>query len=464
MLTEIQQVLRLVKLMGNRRDLGGLKASSGGLLILLWSESSNCAPTLNCTVAAAGPWCAHIQTKALQHVLSDVQESLLPCMRSSSEPDPEELSSFADLYGSLRLLLSFQMKDGRHYGSEWRAHIETFLRSFSLANAGVEIHLRFKFPELTSQPDMRVKIRKRVSLLDQSSLILDVTCRTEPPLCIRTGCWCQGGHPVLGGSLPLSIPPQAMDQGLFGDLSVQLVTLLNPCLDQYPNLTSKLTHIQLLVFSPSNVPVPGPSVFFQTLPAALDCQELGLERLYCSSFKELQHGGVTVYTVETQKQDDLGQESSLSPVPQSLVLFLFTQHSDPFTSQITDALASEVLIERHLDDILSNNRKAVTAALQTQLRNTLKAQNDKKANQKKLLSAADVIVSSTISIISCSTNLDFRTTCLDHMKVCNTGDLSASLRESLLRVTSWKFVPRSRCHTEQMNKHTQSDEQTRAEM
>ncbi len=36
-----------------------------------------------------------------------------------------------------------------------------------------------------------------------------------------------------------------MDQGLFGELSVQPVTLLSPCLLQYPNLATQLTHIQI---------------------------------------------------------------------------------------------------------------------------------------------------------------------------------------------------------------------------
>ena len=65
---------------------------------------------------------------------------------------------------------------------------------------------------------------------------------------MRKGCWCQGGHPVIGGRLPLSIPPQAMDQGLFGELSVQFVSLLSPCLLQYPNLPTELTHVQVSFF------------------------------------------------------------------------------------------------------------------------------------------------------------------------------------------------------------------------
>uniref|UniRef100_A0A4W6C2M8 Uncharacterized protein n=1 Tax=Lates calcarifer TaxID=8187 RepID=A0A4W6C2M8_LATCA len=70
-------------------------------------------------------------------------------------------------------------------------------------------------------------------------------CVQRPPECVQKGCWCQGGHPVLGGRLPLSIPPQAMDQGLYGELSIQPVTLLSPCVLQFPNLATQLTHIQI---------------------------------------------------------------------------------------------------------------------------------------------------------------------------------------------------------------------------
>lgn len=46
------------------------------------------------------------------------------------------------------------------------------------------------------------------------------------------------------------------------------------------------------------------------------------------------------------------------------------------------ATATEVLIERHLDDILNNNKQAVVGAFQTEIKKTLKAQNRrKKASQ-----------------------------------------------------------------------------------
>ena len=57
--------------------------------------------------------------------------------------------------------------------------------------------------------------------------------------------WCHGGHPVTGERVPLSIPPAAMERGLYGELSLQPVALLAPCVLQYPNLATRLTHIQI---------------------------------------------------------------------------------------------------------------------------------------------------------------------------------------------------------------------------
>ncbi|XP_035017569.1 DUF4554 domain-containing protein [Hippoglossus stenolepis] len=460
MLREIQQVLRLVKLLGKQRRQRGVK-TTGGLVVLLWTETKTSAHSLNCTVAAAGPWCTGIKMKALQPVLTDLKASMFPCSWPCPEPDPEELSAFTDLYGSLRLLLSFQMKDARLLSPEWKTHIETFLRTFSLANAGIKIQLKFKFNQQTLEPEFRVKMKSRVAQAGETSLSLDVTCNTQPPECVKKGCWCQGGHPDPGDRLLLSIPPRAMDQGLYGELSVQPVTLLSPCVLQYPNLATQLTHIQVLVYSPSNVPVTGPSSFFQSLPAHLGCEELSVHGLHCSSYKDLVLSGGIVYEVEQENQEE---ESSLPTMQQGLLLFLFLQHSDPFTSQLSDVMATEALIEHHLEDILSNNRQAVTAALETELKKTLKAQQRRKRDQEKLRSAVKVILTSSISIVSSSSNMDFRNACLNSMKVRDTHELSASLCESLWRVTSWKFTPRGRCYSAQMEEEEESDGPTRTEI
>ncbi|XP_029918040.1 type 2 DNA topoisomerase 6 subunit B-like [Myripristis murdjan] len=453
MLKEIQQVLRLLMLLRKQRVQQGLK-SAGGLLVLLWTGPG--PADQNCSVAGAGPWCSGIKTETLQPVLTELHQKLSPCAGPFPEPDPEELCAFADLHGSLRVLLSFQVRG--QFSAERRAHLEAFLHRFSLANTEVKIYLSFKSDEEICQRVFSVTIKSRLLLKGQPPLTLDVTCKKQPPVCVGRGAWCQGGHPVFGARLPLSIPPEAMDHGLYGELSLQLVTLLSPCVLQYPNLATHLAHIQVLVYNPSNVPVLGPSAFLHQLPARLDCEELGLQGLRYSSCTDLVDSCGTVYTVEHGNYAEPQQERSPAPVQQGLSLFLFLQHSDPFTSQLSDVMATEELLEHHLEAILNNNRRAVTEALQAELKNTLKAQSQRSKDQEKLNSAFEVMLSSAMSIITSSSNMNFRTACLDSMKVRGTHELPASLHGSLRRVSSWKFTPRSRCFSAQVEKTPDSRE------
>ncbi|PWA22340.1 hypothetical protein CCH79_00012586, partial [Gambusia affinis] len=367
MLREIRQVLRLIQLMGKQRKQSSLK-NTGALLVLLWTEKGSSHQMLNCTVATAGSWCFGITMHTLQ---ADLKKVLLPGVWPCPEPDPEELSAFTDLYGSLKFLLNFQVKNPGHYSSKWQAHVKAFLQTFGLTNAGIRIQLKFKIHGQKSQHDFSSAfLISKVALSVQPPLILDVTCSAQP-WCDQRGSWCQKGHPVVGERFPLSIPPKAMDQGLFGELSVQIVTLLSPC---------------VLVFSPSNIPVSAPSGFFQTLPVALDYQHLGLDRMHCRSSKaspdDPVHSDGVVFTVDQENWDDPKQEPGHLPVQQSLLLLLFLQHSDPFTSGLTDKMDCELLLELHLEDILSNNRQAVTSALQAELFNTTKALKERKKARK----------------------------------------------------------------------------------
>ncbi|KAJ3587513.1 hypothetical protein NHX12_011110, partial [Muraenolepis orangiensis] len=292
---------------------------------------------------------------------------------------------------------------------EWHAHVEAFLHKLSLTNARVKIHLSFK----SYQKSLQRIFRPWVSV-------------GERP-------WCQGGHQVTGECLSLSIPPEAMERGLYGELSLQPVALLAPCVLQYPNL--------VVVYSPSNVPVARPSDFLQQLPGHLDCEELGINGvLRCPPPTDLQHRGATTLTVGRETGGEADQGCSLALVEQRLTLFLFLQHTDPFVSELSDVLATEELLEHHLEAILNNNRQAVTAALQREMKNA----------SEKMCSAFDVMLSSAVSIVSSSSNLEFRTACLTDMRVYDTHGLSLALREAQGRVTSWRSVPKSRCHSVQL--------------
>ncbi|XP_061900156.1 DUF4554 domain-containing protein isoform X1 [Entelurus aequoreus] len=434
----IKQALRLFVLLGKQNQ------SHGGIFVLLWTESG----AANCTVAAAGPKWKGVRMEALQSVLTDLG---FLSSGPSADPDPEELCAFTELHGSLRLLLSFQVKDARLFTPDWLSGIQAFLHTFSQANAQTTVHLTCRVPQLTMQQQFRATFTRKVKVGEQLSLTLDVTCSSPVDKQVKE-VWCHGGHPVLGSMLALSIPPDAMDHGLCGQLGMRVVTLLSPCLLQYPNLRATLTHLQVLAYSPANLPITLPVPFLQNLPAGLDCQEVSLSS---PSYAGPSHHGGVVYTVEQESGHE--PKKKFHPVGQKLSIFLFLQHTDPFASTISDFMVTEVLMERHLDHILSNNSRTLTAVLQEELANTLKAQHGRKQDQEKMLTATEVLLSSTISIVTCSTNQDFRKDCMSRMQVCDTQQLWASLREALLRVTSWRCVPRSRCYSAaQVEEHLES--------
>ncbi|TNM99215.1 hypothetical protein fugu_013779 [Takifugu bimaculatus] len=107
-----------------------------------------------------------------------------------------------------------------------------------------------------------------------------------------------------------------MDQGLFGELSMQPFSFLSP-----------------------NVTVTAPPSFFQNLPAHLDCEELGLSAIYRSTSKDPLHSGGTVYTVEElENHEDKERQQNLPPLQQRLLLFLLLHYNDPFTVQLSDVV------------------------------------------------------------------------------------------------------------------------------
>ncbi|XP_059919738.1 LOW QUALITY PROTEIN: DUF4554 domain-containing protein [Gadus macrocephalus] len=500
-------------------------------MVVLWNSKESygvdhCRPLLDVSgapmgtdlvfgsIAAAGPWCEGFATGNLKPGFTDLIQKLFPSEDQGPEPDQEELCGFTHMHGPIHLLISFQVKVAKQFDrQEWPFHIEAFLHKLSLTNARVKIHFSCKSYQKRLQRIFSGKIQCKLTLKDQWSTFLDVTS-SKPGVSVGERPWCHGGHPVPGERVSLSIPPAAMERGLYGELSLQPVALLAPCVLQYPNLATCLTHIQISfallylsddggthintcrhvntqactrlfldcvcgqveVYGPSNVPVASPTDFLQQLSVHLNCEELGIDGiLRWNDPTDLQPRGGATLPVEAETGPEGG--CSLASVEQSLTLLLFLHHMDPFTSELYDVIATEELLEHHLEAILTNNRQAVTAALQREIKSILNAHRQRskaiiiiiawtcvapfmvtKASEK-ICSAFEVISSSALSIVSSSSNLDFRAACLSNMRVRDTHGLSQALRETQVRVTSWKFVPKARCYPV-----PQEDTPTRREM
>lgn len=462
MAKEIKEVLRLLLLMAKQKKQRGSE-NRGGLLVLVRTEADPDVHSVSCTVAAAGPWCAGIQMEELHPIFTDLMNRLCLCPGSCPEPDIEDLCAFTDLHGSLNVFLSFPMNNPDIDRPKWRHQIETFFHTFILTNAGIKVHLKLTIHQKVFQQEYNVKEYIRFPMPGQQCLSLDVSVKTCHRESSKNGPCCHGGHPDLGENILLSIPPKTMEQGLFGAVTLQSVSLLKPCVLQYPNAATNLKQIRVLMYSPSNVPVTNPSAFMQNLPAHLNGQELGLQS-DCLSFQDVVPSGGTVCKVEHVDCLQTSEKSCLFYIDQSLTLFLFLQHTVPFMMEISDIMATEMLLEHHLEDILLYNKQAVTNAVTNELKKTMIVQNKKKKDKKKMLSACDVIISAAVSIISCSSNIEFRNTCLRSMKVYDTVQLSVAIAESLRRMIFCKFVPTRRCCSDQIEQQLESSKRTRVEM
>uniref|UniRef100_A0A8C2HW20 Solute carrier family 30 member 9 n=1 Tax=Cyprinus carpio TaxID=7962 RepID=A0A8C2HW20_CYPCA len=240
--------------------------------------------------------------------------------------------------------------------------------------------------------------------------------------------------------------------------------------------------------------------FLQSLATSLSWADLGLSRVCCMEAQDIQGSlcSDVVFSVETDcsqetrcrsaVQQDIESEWSHA-VEQTLTVFVFTQYTDPFHSQITDFISSEEVFERHLDAVLWYNGDQVRAMLQTTMKKTLKGFQQKHAASKslgdhvtlksngssnsvlppqkmrplnhasflcvlqarqRLDSAIPIVLSSVNSIIASSSSREFRRACFDSMKVKSTSELHASLKQSLQSIVDGRFTPRRRCNKEKV--------------
>lgn len=54
---------------------------------------------------------------------------------------------------------------------------------------------------------------------------------------------CSRMHPVLGEALPLLLSSEAVEAGLCGEMSLATMAVLGPCMKQYPNWPTRISHI-----------------------------------------------------------------------------------------------------------------------------------------------------------------------------------------------------------------------------
>ncbi|XP_030621369.1 type 2 DNA topoisomerase 6 subunit B-like [Chanos chanos] len=340
--------------------------------------------------------------------------------------------------------------------------IQRFLHRLSLVHSRVEILFKFKSIDYTYHHTFGGKAEARVSGMDQA-IVMDSTRYGLCPFSRGPLPSCSRLHPVLGERVELSLSSEAVETGLCGEISFVPMATLGPCMAQYPNWPTRLSRIRVFVYGPCKMPLmraagEEPMSFLRKLAASLSWTELGLSGVH---YTELQPNEDYPYAdieflVETDVHPEREPEGSTvirqEPKPecnhaieQSITLFFLLQHNDPFQSQLSDFITSEEVLERHLDRLLWLNREKVQASLQSVLQNTLMSYKKRQMAKRKMQSALSVMLNSMTSVVSSSSSARFRTACLDYMRVQDTHELSASLRQSFQRITDSRFVPSCGC-------------------
>ncbi|XP_054664283.1 type 2 DNA topoisomerase 6 subunit B-like [Grus americana] len=130
--------------------------------------------------------------------------------------------------------------------------------------------------------------------------------------------------------------------------------------------------------------------------------------------------------------------------PQTLLLFLFLRHDDPF--QVYDAGARRLLLA-HLDQTLLSSRPALARGLRTLVHPALEELRRRHESQERLARSLPVVLDAVTAVVTGSTSARFRRTCLRTMQVEDTAALAAATRRSLAEVTQRRLLPCASCET-----------------
>ncbi|KAK1804398.1 hypothetical protein P4O66_020427, partial [Electrophorus voltai] len=199
---------------------------------------------------------------------------------------------------------------------------------------------------------------------------------------------CTRMHPFLGERLALMLPSEVVEAGLCGEVSMASFAMLGPCMDQYPNWPTRLSHIHISFIIPSGIPLKRGEgqlqlSYLHSLADSLAWAELGLAGVRHTDTQSAQGSlsGEVVFSVDDEhsQETQLWRSSAVNQVTepectveQMVMLFLLIKYRDPFHSQLSDVIVSEEILERCFDKMLWYNDEKVRSALQSLLKSTLR--------------------------------------------------------------------------------------------
>uniref|UniRef100_UPI00398EE8D4 type 2 DNA topoisomerase 6 subunit B-like n=1 Tax=Pristiophorus japonicus TaxID=55135 RepID=UPI00398EE8D4 len=155
------------------------------------------------------------------------------------------------------------------------------------------------------------------------------------------------------------------------------------------------------------------------------------------------------YTAQSILEDDWTDCGEAQE--QVVLLFLFIKYWDDFHLELLDVIGGQQTVVEQLDQILHCNKDVVRESIQPVLHKVLDEYLQFKKNQKRMQTATSVICDAIQSILSSSTNRDFRTKSLQLLKVSNTQEMKTSLQNLLQNVIQNRFLLSRVCDTKRVH-------------
>uniref|UniRef100_A0A8C3CAZ4 Uncharacterized protein n=1 Tax=Cairina moschata TaxID=8855 RepID=A0A8C3CAZ4_CAIMO len=128
--------------------------------------------------------------------------------------------------------------------------------------------------------------------------------------------------------------------------------------------------------------------------------------------------------------------------PQTLLLFLFLRHRDPFQPY---QAGTRRLLLAHVEPLLGSNHRALTRGVRALLHPLLEELHRRAQGHQRLLRALPVALDALGAVVAASSSARFRRRCLRLMQVADTPALAAAARRSLAEICRRRLLRCTSC-------------------
>uniref|UniRef100_A0ABM5F525 Type 2 DNA topoisomerase 6 subunit B-like isoform X1 n=1 Tax=Pogona vitticeps TaxID=103695 RepID=A0ABM5F525_9SAUR len=323
--------------------------------------------------------------------------------------------------------------------------MKQFIHRISLVCTMIKFHFCVKVNGSVSAETYSSDSKASIYLPDGKKLLTDRS-HFMRPLSKDLTSSCEKIHPVTGEGVDLFIPEEAAQGGFSGELRLTPVAAVCPCRKPFPHQPTRITALSVFLYDPAGLPV---------FPLIKDASCSFFEDPSCfTAWEKYSYHATRIsdpYWEEGTAKPDVrydlhgSHEHDPDAMEQSLLLFLFLTHADPFQDKPTYNFCDRQIILSHLSSILLCSKQTVKDALHGVISGLLEQHRRAAQEQQRVAHVLPIMAEAVSSIVSSSCDSEFRRKCLQSLQVSDTHELQLTLKESFSKVILQLWKPSSTC-------------------